>query len=115
MNDYDKLFSEKREAIEEILQNRVKDFMEKLSILAKGLLGEIEADYLPYLPDDLFLNLRNRVKESIKYGNVACKEIRDKIFQEHREEIIKDLNQDLIKRIEELDYQLARANGGDCK
>ncbi|MBU0907449.1 MAG: hypothetical protein KKE05_04820 [Nanoarchaeota archaeon] len=109
-NKYDDLFNEKQEEIQIILEEYVKKFRDQLTGIIKDVWENIESDYVPYLQENLFINLRERVKESIEYSDIAGKSIRDKIFREHKDEIINDINQNNLERIKNLEEVINRLN-----
>ncbi|MBU0977837.1 MAG: hypothetical protein KKD18_05455, partial [Nanoarchaeota archaeon] len=61
-NKYDDLFNEKQEEIQIILEEYVKKFRDQLTGIIKDVWENIESDYVPYLQENLFINLRERVK-----------------------------------------------------
>ncbi len=61
---------------------------------------ELVVDFWDFLPR---INKGNFIIDClIKYSDIAGKDIRDKIYLEHREEIIKDINQDNLDKIKSL-------------
>lgn len=63
-----------------------------------------------YIESDHWTNYRNSIMSGLKnYGGdlrYDYKKVREEIFREHREEIIKDINHDLLDEIESLKRQL---------
>lgn len=77
--------------------------------LLDELLGELYCDVATHIGSDSWTNYRNAMMEGFKgYGKGAVKhthdfkELRQSIYKNNKEEIVKDLNQDLVKEVEEL-------------
>jgi len=84
-------------------------FKEKFRKIADEVLGELYADVATHIESDSWGNYRSQIMNGMKnyenrmlQGEFDFEEIRRKIYEEHREEIIKDLNQDLVKENEKL-------------
>lgn len=89
-------------------------FIEKLRKAANEVLGDLETEYLPYIQPDLESNLRLSIIHEIEgwtsrgaLGEYSAQKIRAKILEEHRAEIINELNQDLMRKIEEQEKTIA--------
>lgn len=79
----------------------------------QATLGEIYCDVVPHIESDSWTNYRNAMMSGFRnYGNRLVQgehdfaAIRAQIYKEFREDIIKDLNQDLVKENESLQKQL---------
>ena len=93
-------------------------FTARLRIEAERAMANAQADfYVDVLSDiesDHWRNYRSKIVNGLcNYGNKDVsrhdwKKIREGIFAQFREEIIKDLNQDLVKKNEELLQLLGR-------
>jgi hypothetical protein len=72
----------------------------------EDLLSDLYCDLPKYIESDSWANFRDEVISTLTYadvkicGNETAKKIRKAIFEEHKEEIIKDLNADLLKDLE---------------
>lgn len=86
--------------IEQFKINLKKAAEEAISDLYVDIMPHIESDtwgnYRQFIVDGLS-NYQNKIKSPYDY-----KKIRQVIYEEHKEEIIKDLNQDLLEEIKEL-------------
>ena len=84
-------------------------FKVKMRKLCDEVLGDLYRDVAAYIETDQWTNFRNELLDGFRnYGNRRIQaaydfaQIRRAIFEEFREEIVKDLNQDLVKEVEEL-------------
>jgi len=72
----------------------------------ENITTDFYANVTPYIESDHWANYRNSILNDISnYGTLPKYEkdrIRKAIYANHKEEIIKDLNQDLLKEIESL-------------
>jgi hypothetical protein len=96
----------------QILIDRFKNQLKKA---ADEIIGDLYVDVPAYIESDSWTNFRNTLMAGFKnYGNRKIqgdydfKEIRAQIYKDFREEIIEDLNQDNLKKIEELEKEVAR-------
>lgn len=95
--------------------------LEKLIAEVKSrLLAEIEigirsiyTDLGVYVESDAWQNYRNDLKQQLAYDNGILKDdngwarnVRLKIFQENREELVKKVNQDLASKVKELEERV---------
>lgn len=84
----------------------IEHFKTKIKAVLDECVGELYVNCLPYIETDSWNNFRNEVAAGMKgyksRGIYDWKDIRAKILAEHREDLINDLNQDHLKRIEEL-------------
>lgn len=93
-------------------QRIVDTFKAGLSRLCEETIGDFYCEVANYAETDAWDNVRSHLLEGLrgykssKYG--PWNEIRKSIYRNHREEIINDLNQDLVKEIETLKAQIAR-------
>jgi hypothetical protein len=101
------------EAGEAEAQALVDKFKDKLKAAADEVIGSLYCDVATYIESDSWSNFRNQIMEGFKdYDNRKIqneydfKNIRAKIYKEYRDDIIADLNQDLIKEVEDLKRQL---------
>lgn len=96
-------------------QALIDRFKEKMKKAADEVLGELYSDVVPFIESDSWQNFRNALMDGLKgYHNRKVQaeydfaRIREKIYSEYRAEIIKDLDQDNLKRIEELQKDVSR-------
>lgn len=93
---------ELKQKIEQLMSN-FKDEVLKVQVQT---IDEYYCGLLPYFEDDLIANIKTSIIRDLKYsdkkGTLDFKEIRKKIFEENKTEIIEDLNQDNLKEIERL-------------
>lgn len=94
-------------------QALVDKFKEQLKKAAEEVIGELYCDVAYHIGSDSWTNYRNELMAGFKnYGNRKIqgehdfKEIRQAILRNHREDIIEDLNQDMLKEIEGLKKQI---------
>jgi hypothetical protein len=91
----------------------VAEFADKLKKLTYEIMGQLETDYLPYIETNLIFNERQEIAKAIadkwrgphnRYvlNDHEAKQIRARILEEHRNEIITELNQDSLAEIERL-------------
>jgi len=109
------LFPELSEAAREEAVQLIESFKEKLKKVAEEIIGDLYCDILPYIESDSWTNFRNDLLDGfLNYNNRKIQgeydfaKIRRAIFEEYRNEIIKDLNQDLLKENEELKKEVKR-------
>jgi len=91
-----------------------EQFRERMNKVCDETLDKLYCDVSMYIESDHWTNYRNQIMEGFKnYNNKKIqaefdfKDIRAKIFEQFKDEIIKDLNQDLVKQVEELQEQIA--------
>lgn len=79
-------------------------------------LGEIYTDIPGYVQSDAWTNFRNDLLDGFcgyrnaKVHDYDFRQIRQQILNEHRAELIADLNQDLLKQIESLEATVKHLN-----
>jgi len=84
-------------------------FKEKLKIVAEEVIGDFYCDVAIYIESDSWTNFRNELMDGFRnydnrkiQGKYDFKEIRHAILKNHKEDIVEDLNQDLLKEIASL-------------
>ena len=94
-------------------QRIMDSFKPKLVKLMEEVLGDLYADVSYYVESDHWTNYRNALMDGFKgYGGgkpsheYDYKKLRQAIYRNHKDEIVKDLNQDLIKENEQLKKQV---------
>lgn len=94
------------------------DLLETISNKAEAALSTVYSNYAPYIESDAWLNYREELKNELSgqtYKDTSTSDslwargVRNKIFQENQAELISALNQDLLKKIDELKQELKRS------
>ena len=90
-------------------QKIMDSFKPKLVELMEEVLRDLYTDVSYYVESDHWKNYRNALMDGFNgYGNgkpnheYEYKELRQAIYRNHKDEIVRDLNQDLVKENEEL-------------
>ena len=85
-------------------------FKDKIKSLCDEVLGDLYCDVACYIESDSWYNFRNKIKDGMTYYSnreehldYDFKDIRQGLYREYKDEIIKDLNQDLVTRNKELE------------
>jgi len=114
MNEYP-LYPKLSEAGEQEAQKYLDSFKEKMKKIADETMSEVYVNLMPYIETDSWGNFRNQIMEGFRnYDNRKIQnawdfaEIRKEIFKQFHNEIIPELNQDLLKEIEELKATVKR-------
>jgi len=118
-NEYT-LFPELTEQGKQEAQDLMIKFEQKLKEktveVMKDITNDFYCDILNEVESDHWTNYRTKLLEGLcnynnrtKYGKHDFDRIRKAIYENHKDEIIKDLNQDLLVEIEDLKRQLKRA------
>jgi hypothetical protein len=96
-------------------QALMDSFKAQMLKLCDETLGKLYCDVSAYIECDHWTNYRNDLLAGLQnYGNRKVQasydfaKIRQAIFKEFRADIIADLNQDLMKEVEELKQELQR-------
>ncbi len=94
----------KQEAVE-----LIESFKVRLMEVATDVIGDLYCDIVQYIESDSWINFRNELMSGLRnYANrrIASeydfKAIRQQVFEDFREEIIKDLDQDNLEEIDGL-------------
>ena len=103
------LFPELTEAGQEEAQNLIDRFKESLKKSADEVISDLYCGIVPYIETDSWTNFRNDLLDGFRdyknrkiHAEYDFKKIRETIYKEYRDEIIGDLNQDMVKEIEDL-------------
>ena len=90
-------------------QELIERFKQQLKTAAEFAFTDFYTNILPYIESDSWLNFRNQMLEGfLNYNNRKIqgeydfKQLRQQIYREFRDEIIKDLDQDNLEEIERL-------------
>lgn len=109
MSDEYPLFPTLSEAGKEEAQALVDGFRDALTKSATEAIGKLYTDVVTHIESDSWTNYRTDLMNGFRnYGNRMVqgehdfKTIRQAIYEEFREEIIKDLDQDLVKEVADL-------------
>lgn len=100
-------------------QQQAADLVERFKKAAMKALEESMATFysetLEYIESDSWFNFRDQIMEGFKnYNNRKIQNaydfdtIRKEIYKQFRDELIVDLNQDLLKKIEQLEREVDR-------
>jgi len=115
MRDEYPLYPELTDQGKEEAQKIMDSFKPRLVKLLDEVMGELYTDVSYYIASDHWTNYRNALMDGFKgYKNGKTnheydyKELRQAIYTNHKEEIVKDLNQDLIKENENLKADIER-------
>jgi len=98
---------------EEEAQKIMDSFKPKLARVMKDVLDDLYTDVAYYIESDSWVNYRNALMDGFKgyTGGKAnhaydYKELRQAIYDNHKDEIVKDLNQDLVEENQQLKDQV---------
>lgn len=97
-------------------QKIMDSFKPKILAIVKELIDDLYTDVSYYVESDHWTNYRNALLDGFRdyKGNKTdnsydYKQLRQAIYDNNREQIIKDLNQDLLEEIESLKKQVQAA------
>lgn len=114
MNEYP-LYPELSEDAQKEAVKLIESFKENLKKAAEEAIGNLYVDVMPYIESDTWSNFRGQVVDGFRnYNNSKIqakydfKQIRQKIYEEYRDEIIEDLNKDLVEENKNLKETIAR-------
>jgi hypothetical protein len=115
MSDEYPLYPELTEQGKEEAQKIMDSFKPRLKELMDEVLSDLYTDVSYYVDSDHWTNYRNALMDGFKgYGGGKAnhqydyKELRQAIYQNHKDEIVKDLNQDLVEENKRLSDQIER-------
>ena len=113
MSDEYPLYPELTEQGKEEAQKIMDSFKPRLAKLLDEVMSDLYTDVSYYIDSDHWTNYRNALMDGFKGYNHGkanheydYKELRQAIYKNHKEEIVKDLNQDLIEENEKLKAQI---------
>ena len=110
MNKYPELSEEGAKEAQNLMNKFEADLKENAIEIIKGITETFYTDVLPYIESDNWINYKNNIMESVfSYSDNYDSEkrrIRARIYAENKEEINKDLNQDLLDEITQLKQAL---------
>ena len=107
------LFPTLTEEGKEEAQKVMDDFKPQLLKMMEEVMRDLYCDVSYYIESDHWTNYRNDLMDGFKgytqgkkHHQYDFKELRQAIYKNHKEEIIKDLNQDMVEEIESLKRQI---------
>ncbi len=89
----------------------IERFKNEMKSAADNAIGDIYCEAMHHIESDSWSNFRSSIVIALSnYGSTGedkiypneLKAIRDSVFKDHREELLKDLNQDLLAEIDRL-------------
>jgi hypothetical protein len=93
-------------------------FKKKLLGICEDVIGDLYVNIMPYIESDSWNNFRNQVVSELQgYGKsklvsrYEIELIRRSLLDNYRDEIIKDLNQDMLEEIKSLKKEIERLRG----
>ncbi len=95
-------------------QKLIDQFKERLIEVAEETIRDMYTDVVVYIESDSWTNFRKELLAGFRGYNVRAesqhdfKEIRKQIYEEFKDEIIKDLDQDNLEKIEKLEKEIER-------
>ncbi len=111
------LYPQLTEQGKEEAQKIMDSFKPKLAKLLDEVMSDLYTDVSYYVDSDHWTNYRNALMDGFKgYGSGKpnhehdYKELRQAIYRNHKEEVVKDLNQDLVDENEKLKEQIEHLN-----
>ena len=108
----DDFYPELSEAGQEKAMELIAEFKKKLAKEADSVILDLYTDVMHHIEGDSWTNFRQHIVNGLcNYSNAKSshydfKMIRQSILKNHRDEIIKDLNQDLLVEIQELKHHI---------
>ena len=94
-------------------QTLIDNFKAEMKKVVDNVLGDAYCDVAVNIESDSWTNYKNKLlsglcdyKDKRDVDDYDFKRIRQAIFDEHKDEIIGDLNQDLIKKVEDLEAHI---------
>jgi len=107
------LYPELTEQGKQEAQKIMDSFKPKLKSLMDEVLSDLYTDVSYYIDSDHWTNYRNALMNGFKgykHGKTnheyCYKDLRQAIYENNKEEIVKDLNQDLVEEVEKLKEQI---------
>jgi hypothetical protein len=111
-NEYP-LYPELPEGGAEEAQELIEKFKKQLAKVVEDVIGDMYVDIVPHIESDAWTNYRNDLLAGLTnyrnrkiQGDYDFTRIRRSMYEEYRDEIIEDLNQDLLKENESLKKQI---------
>ncbi len=121
MSDKYPLFPLLGEDGEREAQELINQFKERLIKVADEAIRDLYTDIVVHIESDSWTNYRNKLMDGFRdysnrkiQGEFDFKKIREQIYKDYRDDIIKDLDQDNLKKIESLEDEVRRLREKDC-
>ena len=100
--EFNGMLSEEREKqAVELLEKFKQKIKTEINKISEEVISDFYTDVLPFIESDAWLNMKitlmSEIEDYKNNGSWEMKKIRDKIFKEHYDEIIKDVNNDLLQ------------------
>ena len=109
------LFPKLSEAGQEEAQQLIDSFKTALKKATEEVISNLYCDVIFYIESDAWTNFRNELMSGLRnyanrriQGEYDFKQIRQQIFEDFKDEIIKDLDQDNLEKIKELEKDVER-------
>ena len=111
-NEYP-LYPELTEQGEKEAQQIMDAFKPKILALCEEVLGDLYTDVSMHVSSDHWCNYRNQMMDGFRgyktgHHEHDFKELRQSIYRNHKDDIVKDLNQDLVEEVEQLKEEIKR-------
>lgn len=113
MSDKYPLYPELPEAGRQEAQALIDKFKIQMEKVCKDTLGELYVDVACFIESDSWTNFRNRIMDGFKdYNNRELqadydfKQIRQQIYKDFQHQINRDLNQDNLEKIKQLEERI---------
>ena len=115
METEDLFYPELTEAAQKEAQILIEKFKEKLKFAADETISEFYCNMMPFIESDSWTNFRNSIMDGFRNynnrkieGEYDFKKIRQQILKEHRDDLVKDLDKDMIEEIKQLKETIER-------
>ena len=110
--EFNGMLSEEREKqAGELLEKFKQKIKTEINKISEEVISDLYVNILPFIESDAWCNMKSTLLREIEdyknSGSWEMKKIRDKIFKEHYNEIIKDVNNDLLQENIQLNKQVA--------
>lgn len=93
----------------------IEKFKGDLKEVAEDVLNQLYTDVIPHLETDTFLNFKSHMLSAVQGyarsyalddGDLTGRRIREVIYKDHKDELVKLIDHDNVMRITELEKQL---------
>ncbi len=115
MSDKFPLFPNLSEEAKVEAEQLINSFKERLKKVTEEVLDELCINVMPYIESDAWSNFRNELLDGFRnynnrkiQGKYDFKKIREEIYREYKDDIIKDLDQDHLEEISRLKEEIKR-------
>jgi hypothetical protein len=109
--EFNEMLSEEREKQAlELLEKFKQKIRTEINKISEEVISDFYTDVLPFIESDAWLNMKitlmSEIEDYKNNGSWEMKKIRDKIFKEHYDEIVKDVNADLLQENVQLNKEM---------